>query len=110
MDRIRELRLENGLTQKDLAAAVNTTNKVIWTYENGIAKPNIEILQKMAEYFACSIDYLLGRENESGVIETKGKELSAREKECLENFSSLSVEGKQRVLGYIDAIKEEEGK
>lgn len=38
MLRIRELRLENNLTQKELAEKISSTSKNIWAYENQISK------------------------------------------------------------------------
>ena len=37
MLRIRELRLENNLTQKELAEKISSTSKNIWAYENQIS-------------------------------------------------------------------------
>lgn len=39
MLRIRELRLENNLTQKELAEKISSTSKNIWAYENQISIP-----------------------------------------------------------------------
>jgi len=61
MLRIRELRLENNLTQKELAEKISSTSKNIWAYENQISIPPLDVLIKLADFFNCSIDYLGGR-------------------------------------------------
>lgn len=58
MLRIRELRLENNLTQKELAEKISSTSKNIWAYENQISIPPLDVLIKLADFFNCSIDYL----------------------------------------------------
>lgn len=57
MLRIRELRLENNLTQKELAEKISSTSKNIWAYENQISIPPLDVLIKLADFFNCSIDY-----------------------------------------------------
>lgn len=44
MLRIRELRLENNLTQKELAEKISSTSKNIWAYENQISIPPKEAM------------------------------------------------------------------
>lgn len=56
MLRIRELRLENNLTQKELAEKISSTSKNIWAYENQISIPPLDVLIKLADFFNCSID------------------------------------------------------
>ena len=48
MLRIRELRLENNLTQKELAEKISSTSKNIWAYENQISIPPLDVLIKLA--------------------------------------------------------------
>lgn len=43
MLRIRELRLENNLTQKELAEKISSTSKNIWAYENQISIPPLYV-------------------------------------------------------------------
>jgi transcriptional regulator with XRE-family HTH domain len=57
--RIRELRINKSLTQKDLAAELGLDNKMISFYENGKSIPSIDILIKIARIFNVSVDYLL---------------------------------------------------
>ncbi len=68
MLRIKELRVEQGLTQRELADKIDSTSKSIWAYENKIAVPPLEVLIKLANVFSCSIDYLAGRSDDFGNI------------------------------------------
>lgn len=94
-EKLRALRLESGLTQKELAAKLNSTDKSIWNYENGIATPPYEVLIAYTKFFDVSADYLLGLEDDFGARTATGGNVmrdtnTAQELELLELFRTLS--------------------
>ncbi len=59
--RLRELRLDHGLSQKELADKINVTHSQISRIESGETKnPNVNIIVSVAKLFHVSTDYLLG--------------------------------------------------
>jgi len=56
------LRLAHGLTQQELAKHLGISPVTISGYENGHREPTIEMLERIADYFDVTVDYLLGRE------------------------------------------------
>lgn len=60
-ERLRSLRNNRGITQSDLAEAIFTTTPNISSWENGRYLPGKDALQRIADYFNVSVDYLLGR-------------------------------------------------
>ena len=62
-ERLRELRTEKGLSMKQLAIALKTTDAAISNWENDINEPKITYLKVIALYFGVTTDYLLGLEN-----------------------------------------------
>lgn len=60
-DRLKKLRTEKRITQEELGRKVNVTKVSISGYENGNRSPDTETLQRLADYFEVSTDYLLGR-------------------------------------------------
>ena len=61
-DRLRELRIEKGLTQIQLAEELKMSRGTIGNYEAGVRKNlRLEDLEAVADYFNVEIDYLLGR-------------------------------------------------
>lgn len=58
--RLKELRLAKGLSQKELATILNTTNSSICDWECERSEPSIEALLYLAKYFDVTCDYLLG--------------------------------------------------
>ncbi|MDG1596103.1 helix-turn-helix domain-containing protein [Bacillus cereus] len=67
--RIRSLRDSKKLTQKMLAEKLKIPNQNLSNYERGFRQPDYETLEKIADFFEVSTDYLLGR--------TDKKELSS---------------------------------
>ena len=68
MLRIRELRTENEKTQGEMAQILGISRQVYANYENEINEPPFDILIKMANFFSCSLDYLLGRADDFGNV------------------------------------------
>lgn len=60
MTRLRELREESGLTQKDVARVLSMTNTSISMYELGQRQLTPELIIKFCSFYHCSADYLLG--------------------------------------------------
>ncbi|MCM2677780.1 helix-turn-helix domain-containing protein [Alkalicoccobacillus plakortidis] len=63
--RLREQRLQHNLTMKQLGESMNLAPSTISGYENGIRKPDMDILYLFADTFDVSVDYLLGRTDQS---------------------------------------------
>lgn len=61
MNRIRELRLQNGWRQEDLADRLNTKYQTVGHYETGRRGLDVETILKLCEIFDVTADYLLGR-------------------------------------------------
>lgn len=59
-ERLRDLRTEKGVTQKQLGELLNVKNFSIYTYEKGRSEPNIDGLIALADFFEVSVDYLVG--------------------------------------------------
>jgi transcriptional regulator with XRE-family HTH domain len=61
--RLKELRIEQKLTQEQLAKLVNLTQSTIAGYENGTKSPSMESIIIFSELFNVTTDYLLGVSN-----------------------------------------------
>lgn len=62
--RVKKLRKQCGLNQKELGEAIGLTAKSISTIESGLRTTTIEKLILLAKYFDVSADYLLGLKDE----------------------------------------------
>ena len=56
---ISELRKKNGMTQQDLAAKLNYTDKAISKWERGESIPDVMVLKQIADMNGVTVDYLL---------------------------------------------------
>ena len=59
---LKKLRLQEGLTQQQLASSLGVTKSVVSYYELQARYPSPEVLRKLASLFHVSTDYLLGIE------------------------------------------------
>lgn len=64
--KLKELREEKGLTQKELAKEIEQAQSAVCYWEANEREPNITALKKIACYFNVTADYLLGLENDDG--------------------------------------------
>ncbi len=64
MNRIREMREDNDLLQKDVAKILNISQQQYSRYESGENELSYDSLIKLANYYNTSIDYLLYRTDE----------------------------------------------
>ncbi|MBN2910803.1 helix-turn-helix transcriptional regulator [Polycladomyces sp. WAk] len=99
-DRIALLREKAGLTQEQLAQKIGISRAALAKYEKSRREPDFETLDKIADFFNVSVDYLLGRnkEREKETIDIK---------EALENKSKVATwEGKELTEEQRQALKE----
>lgn len=61
--KLRDLRVDNDLLQKQLADYLNCTQQTYSRYENGQSEPSLAIMEKLARYYETSVDYLMGLTN-----------------------------------------------
>lgn len=62
-ERLKELRIEHGLSQAALAKIIGVSQKAIDYWEREINEPKATYIILLANYFMVSTDFLLGREN-----------------------------------------------
>ena len=61
--RLRELRLEKGVSQQQLGQIVNTSKMAVSHWETGHSEPSIAQLIILSDYFEVSVGYLVGKED-----------------------------------------------
>lgn len=62
-ERLKQLRNNKKDSQQTMADFLGITRQGYGKYENGGSQPSFEMLQKIADYFGVSSDYLIGRTN-----------------------------------------------
>lgn len=105
-----QLRERTNTNQKTLAAVLGITASVVSQYEKGKAMPGYDVMQKIADHFHVSVDYLLGREKSALEVE---RWLDANyygkltHRQLLEQCSSLSPEKKKLLCGFLQLLTQE---
>lgn len=60
MNRIKQLRMEAGILQADLAQQLKVRQNTVSTWETGRSEPDLDALRELSRIFGVSIDYILG--------------------------------------------------
>ena len=76
MNRLKELRKEKKLSQKEIAKEMSISEKTLSRWENGESQIKPEKAQQLADYFKVSVGYLLGYEDDSSLIKELGQKVS----------------------------------
>lgn len=95
--RLRELRKEFGLTQRELGEKVGVSQRVLGYYETENRFPDEHILNKLADVFNVSVDYLLGRTLVKENIDTVGAHRKNPHEE-------LPEEAQEQLNDYIEFL------
>lgn len=98
--RLKELRQDRDLLQKDIATFLNITTSAYGFYEQGKRVPDSDTLSKLADFFEVSVDYILGREPSSTKSHNNITELSIP-KEYTDKYKVTSRDKKQ----YLEEMK-----
>ena len=111
MNRLKELRLEKGLTQEKLANKLGINRTTIAKIESGDRDLTLDHIQRMSDFFGVPYDYLLGktnnRTNTIQVIDmTNSKDgVTQIQMEVLKKIDDLNVKDLEQIMDYIDFIK-----
>ena len=100
--RLKELRKQHKLTQKELAEALNVKDSTINRYEKGVNEPSFEMFYALALYFNVTTDYLLGVEH----VETKeaAPEFNQEQLQVVELIKKLNSKELGKVYNYLLGI------
>lgn len=102
-ERLKELRKETGLTQKQIAEKLNTSQQNYAKWETNKANPTRAILEKLASFFGVTTDYLLGNSNYKTEI-PEGEEFERELDKAIDE--SVGYEGEPVTEHDREVIKE----
>ncbi|ATP40729.1 hypothetical protein CSE16_12100 [Solibacillus sp. R5-41] len=95
--RIKALRKGRNKTQQDIATILGVSRPAYTAYEQGNRTPDNETIEKLADYYDVTIDYLYGRTDNPNRISDKDERDIAKRlesfKEDLENSDGLAFDG-----------------
>ena len=62
-ERLKELRMQEGLSQSELAKILGTSQASLSKWENDVQEPCIEEIVKICKHFNISADYVIGSQD-----------------------------------------------
>ena len=97
---IKKLRKEKGLTQQEIANIVGITATGVSYWESGNAVPNTETLNKLANYFGVTVNFLLGVKDKiemednsrTAILFRKAEQVDPKEKEKLLDILDSTID------------------
>lgn len=115
-DRFKQLHDSSGLTNKQLGDIIGVSEYTISKYRNGTREPSFQILNRIADFFEVSTDYLLERTDIKTVddsitlnsIKTKFKNYPTSVSGIIDTvFAIITYNGSIENLDALDAILKE---
>lgn len=103
-ERLKKLRMSRTMTQEQLGKIINVTKVSISGYENGNRSPDTETLQKIADFFDVSTDYLLGRDERISSLDYYKNKITKEFPDIdlmFKDMESLSADDMKEVYEYI---------
>lgn len=101
-ERLKDLRIENGYKQEEMANKLNITTSAYGYYEQGRNEPSLEMVKNISTKFGVSTDYLLGS------IDTPNRQVHySVADDLLLNEQELSALKKMKELNLLTDISQE---
>lgn len=102
-ERLKNLRLEKGISQTDLAQQFNIARSTLSQYESNQRTPSDEIKLKFSQYFNVSTDYLLGISDIRNYTEDPNITIALHSDT---DYDELPDEAKKEINGFIEYVKQ----
>lgn len=101
-ERLRLLREEHKMVQKEVASLIGVSYSSIGRYETDTRNPTPEAIHKLADYFHVTSDYLLGRSN----IRLSAEEIIAEHKDMI---ADLPETARKEIIDFVGYIRNKYG-
>ena len=102
-DRLKRLRINKGINMKQASAMLNMAYTTYVSYEKDEREPNSEVLILLADFYECSVDYLVGRNSRISKNTTERPQ-DIRQTKLNNNYQKLNESGKTKLLEYSEDL------
>ncbi|HFU4001217.1 TPA: helix-turn-helix domain-containing protein [Streptococcus suis] len=107
MNRLKELRQEKKLSQKELAEKIGVHYRTLQNWENGESQIKPDKAQALADHFGVSVGYLLGY-SEYRQLESALQKKSFKDPESIQDFADdiatfLGLENTEKFFEYVNS-------
>lgn len=107
-NRIKGLREKRGLKQGQFADSIGISRQSMSNYESGKHSPDIDVVVRMADFFGCSTDYLLGLTEHPNQEQEKyyGEDISRLSQTLLALPWSVREQWLDTFIGVVDSVQQ----
>ena len=105
MKRLKELRIQRGLTQTQIGDLIGVSCVTVGRYEAGEREPSKAKISALADFFGVTIDYLMGRDEPDAETQNAKQVLWQKERDLLEK---MTPEQRERVNEYMRFVLSQE--
>lgn len=102
-DELRSLRLQDGLSQAELAKRLKISRSAVSMYESGLREPDFETLERIADFFNVNMDRLLPKKDAPAGADASGRGM-------VNLYFALNEEDRAMVDSMILRLSSKEGK
>ena len=111
-DQLKKLRESKKITKKQVAEAINISERAYITYEYGQRDISTDTLQKLADFYGVTTDYLLGRPTATPPTEPvdaliSSKDFDEIEEILLKKYLELPHDARMAVVQFMHEVTEE---
>lgn len=104
LENLKKLRESKNITQLKLSIDLNVSQELISRYEVGSSFPQPNMIIKIAQYFNCSTDYLLGLTDITTPIKYLAQNNNVKNADILNKYNSLSSEDQKCFDRYLQFL------
>ena len=104
VNKIVELITKSGITEKQFLNTIGLNVTALSDWKTGKNKSYKKHINRIAEYFNVSTDYLLGLDTQNSPV----SDISKEERELLSLYNKLNTRGKLKAIEYMSDLSENE--
>ena len=104
LENLKKIREANNKTQLKVSMDLGVSQELISRYEVGTSFPQPNMLIKLANYFNCSVDYLLGLTDIQTPTKFLSKAKNVEEAEIINKYSNLTNDNKKVFNKFLDFL------
>lgn len=97
-ERLKMLREKTGVSQQKIADIVGLTQQAVGKWENSKAEPDLATVAKLADFFGCSTDYLLGKDPDPQPPATPDPEIKDAPLAFMGNTEGLNIDELEKII------------
>jgi len=105
MNRFKELRIEKGYSQKELADILFVNQTAVSQWERDVTTPTKETLMKLCDLYSTTIDYLLGRTDINRFESDSNDNITPKEKKLFDLYQKAKNSDDPRDNAVADAVE-----